>query len=282
MFPVTSFARGTGLTPRFLGQFLLEQGEIDARELRDATDLMFWTNRAIGEIAQQRGYLSRADVRRILRAQASSDALFGDLAVELGLLTSERLAELLERQRARQLRLGDALVELGFVTRERIAELLPLFEEEQRAFRPEHRQLPPELASSRPACALLDQLPRIALRSGALGLKVGAWRLWSGEPELDHRGRFTLGADPGLVVGLALDEPTARTLALRDEESRPDGAPSSASIFLRFLDLASDAIAAGLEGDRPSVRAGELPERGFVFDLVSVSGRGLLVMQPGD
>ena len=48
-----------------------------ARQLRDATDLMFWANRALGEIALKCGYMTGSDMERILRAQERSDTSSG-------------------------------------------------------------------------------------------------------------------------------------------------------------------------------------------------------------
>ena len=91
------------MVPRFLGQFLIDEGEIDARQLRDATDLMFWGNRALGEIALKCGYMTGSDMERIFCAQEHSDTLFGDLGVEMGVLTRRQVDDLMDRQRSRHM-----------------------------------------------------------------------------------------------------------------------------------------------------------------------------------
>jgi len=101
------------LRPKFFGQFLIDEGVIEAGQLRQANDHLYFLNRVLGELAIKKNYMSREDVERVKRAQLACDALFGELAQELGLLTPAQLAELLTSQSARQARVGEALVELG-------------------------------------------------------------------------------------------------------------------------------------------------------------------------
>ena len=273
------------MVPRFLGQFLIEEGEIDARQLRDATDLMFWANRALGEISLKCGYMTGSDMERILHAQERSDALFGDLAVEMGVLTQRQVDDLMDRQRSRHMRLGDALVELDFSTRERIADLAQRFEAEQRAFLPENRQLPPELASRPLVGFLLDALPRLSLRSAAVGLKVGLTRPWSGASEDPWRGSLAIRGDTELDVGVSFDSATAQMLARgrRGDLHQTMTPEASEAAFQHFQDQMAEAISAAAEAEGcrvTDVRQGSLPEAGFAFDVVSVCGRGLLVVAP--
>ena len=273
------------MVPRFLGRFLIEEGEIDARQLRDATDLMFWANRALGEIALKCGYMTGSDMERILHAQERSDALFGDLAIEMGVLTRRHVDDLMDRQRSRHMRLGDALVELGFSTRERIAELAQRFEEEQRAFLPENRQLPPELASRPLVGFLLAALPRLSLRSAAVGLKLGLARPWSGASPNPWRGGLSIRGETELDVGVSFDSGTLQMLTRgrRGDLRRTVTPEESEAAFAHFLEQIAEAVSTAPEAEGcqvTDVRQRSLPEAGFAFDLVSVSGRGLLVVAP--
>jgi len=64
---------------KFFGQVLLEQGEIDELQLRQALDLMERENRTIGELAVSAGFASEAEGRRVNGEQRRLDLSFGEL-----------------------------------------------------------------------------------------------------------------------------------------------------------------------------------------------------------
>jgi len=120
-------------TVRFFGQYLLERGRIDHRQLLAAVEYQNVTNARLGTLALGKGYLTEAQVQRINLAQRTTDRLFGDLAVDLGLLTTEQLHELIELQKSHRIFLGEALIEKGFLTREEVEAELAQFRADQQA-----------------------------------------------------------------------------------------------------------------------------------------------------
>ena len=87
----------------FFGQFLIERGEIDEAELREALNLMEYENRTLGEIAVDVNYTSAADARRVNGEQRRLDH-----HLRRGYAVGRRFEELRIRQ-----------PELGCVVRER-------------------------------------------------------------------------------------------------------------------------------------------------------------------
>ena len=58
---------------KFFGQFLIEQGEVDSSQLREALDLLARTNRSVGQIAVAEGMLTQADAERVHTSQRNVD-----------------------------------------------------------------------------------------------------------------------------------------------------------------------------------------------------------------
>ena len=93
----------------FFGQFLIERGEIDAVQLREALDLMEQENRTLGELAAAAGYATAADARRVNGEQRRLDLPFGEIALRMGVLNSVELEDLLLVQHETRLHLHDAI-----------------------------------------------------------------------------------------------------------------------------------------------------------------------------
>jgi hypothetical protein len=108
----------------FLGQFLLERGEIDSQGLSLALELMEHENPTLGELAAEMGFASEAECRRVFGEQRRRDRPFGELALQMGVLNSVELDEVLEQQQQRRIGLGEALVRLSLQPVDRVRQLL--------------------------------------------------------------------------------------------------------------------------------------------------------------
>lgn len=100
------------------GQYLLEEGVIDAEQLYEALQHQQHNNRVLGELACEEGMLSAGQVGQILEWQLCEDRDFGEVAVEMGMLDEASLEKLLRIQKDKHLYLGDALVAIGALEQE--------------------------------------------------------------------------------------------------------------------------------------------------------------------
>ena len=148
------------MSVKFFGQFLIEQGEIDAGQLREALERMQSRNRSLGDLAIAEGLLAPGDAERINAAQREVDRPFGELAVSMGLLPAEDVEKLLRRQREQRLPLGEALLELGHLPVTRLGALLDCFKIDQSPYETGQILLPSALTRLRLAPLILDLLPR--------------------------------------------------------------------------------------------------------------------------
>jgi hypothetical protein len=280
---------------KFFGQFLFENGVVDRRQLKDAGDLMYWINRRIGELAAKMGYMTRQEVDRIHRAQRSSDMPFGELAIELGLLTREQVEELLAEQSTRQLRLGEALIELGYLEEDRLKQLLERFDADQAAYKPENLRTPDPLRGSTLFGLVLDQVPRIAMRTALLPVKIGAYRDWTAGAGYEYKASISIRAEEVLDLGIAADEGFMKAVAAADEGFMKAVASATrgpeddeldrealADMLLAFLNILAGGARSSLEDRGKTVeitalRRDELPSAGFAFDFITVTGKGLLI-----
>jgi len=109
------------------GQFLLEQGLINADQLTGGLEYQQNNNKVLGELALENGMLERDEILQICEWQLAVDKGFGQIAVEMGFLSQKNLDSLVALQKERHLYLGDALVRLGFITAEDLKRELELF-----------------------------------------------------------------------------------------------------------------------------------------------------------
>jgi hypothetical protein len=253
---------------RYFGQFLIDEGEVDEAQLKDACDLMYWVNRSLGELAVKTGFLTHADVERVCRAQTTSDALFGELAIDLELLSHEQVAELLASQRSSQLRLGEALVELGHLDPVRLRQLVDRHVSEQAQFSPENRQLPEVLQDSDLPHLFLEAVPKVALRTALLHVRVGGHRVWHGGDPFEARARIRVAGPAPLELGIA---------------ATAEFPGAVGDTVAGFLARATRFAALRLPSP-PSVgepKRDVFPTSGIAFDFISIRGDGLLVLNPG-
>ncbi len=198
---------------KFFGQYLIEQGEIDAAQLREALDLMDGQNRQLGEIAVQKGYLRQADADRINLQQRSTDRQFGELAVETELLTAAQMDEIVALQQETRLFIGEALVQLESVSADCLPTLLDQFKVDQEPYESEGRTLVPQFDGNPVARLVLDLLPKFCMRIAKVHVKTGQGQPLSETASYHFNVGLTMHGPPSLVVILVADETFARQLA---------------------------------------------------------------------
>jgi hypothetical protein len=278
------------MSVKFFGQFLLERGEIDEVDLRQALDLMEQENQTLGELAVARGFASAADTRRVNGEQRRLDLRFGELAVRMGVLNSVELEELLIVQLETRLNIEDAVVRLGLLPEDRVGLLLDDFKQEQeREFGGScDIDLLPALRGNAVAERLLSLLPRLFRRVARIEVKLG-----SGEPLdclLPHVlvASLEIVGNRGLVMTLAAERSLGEKLAVG--VSGIDDASLAAELAVdalgEFLNvLAGNVVAAleaeGLENRLEAPKFGVLPTAGTRFSIASDYGEAVFVLVPG-
>ncbi len=278
-------AEGGRLSIKFFGQFLVEDGEVDASHLKDAADLMYWVNRRVGELAAKKGYMTRVDVDRIHRAQLSSDVPFGELAVRLNLLTQTQVLELIREQSANQLHIGEALVELGFLEEDLLQELVDRYDADQEGYAAQHTRIPEELSESPLAEFILDQVPKVALRTALFRVKIGSHREWTDRERCEFGAMISIRGDDAVDLGITADEVFMKTLfaATLEPGAEEPSRETLTDMLCAFLKVVAGSTGAGLEKRRIELKVAlpkrdELPAAGFAFELVSLKGRGQLII----
>jgi len=272
---------------KFFGQFLIERGEIDAGQLREALECMQARNRSLGDLAIAAGLLAPEDAARLNAAQRKVDRPFGELAVAKGLLSREILERLVRHQREARLPLGEALVVLGHLSATRLGALLDQFKIDQSPYETGQRSLPSALVGVRIAALTLDLLPRFCMRVAHLYVKLAPARPHDADLGLPHRAALGVRGSQPLEIGLAADDEVASALAGGiSGQPRPSLEGSLVGDGLgEFLDLLVGNALAALEREGvfsclEPVRRGALPAAGHVFDWIATVGRGALVVAP--
>ena len=119
------------MSVKFFGQFLIEKGVIDKKQLLDAVEYQQNVNIKLGTLAIDRGFMNHEQVQEIIELQKKENKFFGELAVEKGYLTEEQLNELLNQQKSDRVYLGEALVEKGYLSLAELEKFLKEFKESQ-------------------------------------------------------------------------------------------------------------------------------------------------------
>lgn len=276
------------MSVKFFGQFLIDQGEVDAGDVREALALMDRENATIGEIAREQGYLRAYDVPRIHAEQRARDLPFGDLAVEMGLLAPQQLVDVLQRQRSRRLPIGQALVRLGRLSSDRLALMLDAFKADQEPYEVGEPRMPDGLVSRRVACCLVDLLPRFLMRVARIEAKVGDLQIFSDSPEFAQvRVSIPLRGARGIEVTLVSDLDFAEALAcatsgLSRRDLDPEMVADGVGEFLNVL-AGNAASATAKQGHRIEVGPPDYeaePCHGWSVELAVGVGRAALVLAP--
>ena len=276
------------MSVKFFGQFLIEEGEVDAADVREALELMERENATIGEVARMQGYMRPEDIERVHGAQRSRDLPFGDLAVEMGLLTPQQLVDVLQRQSSRRLPIGQALVRLGRLPGDRLALLLDAFKADQAQYDLSDRELPDGLSSHRVARYVVELMPRFLMRMARIDAKLGEIRAFDGMPEF-ARVRVSIplvggrGIDVTLISDLEFGEALASaTSGLAGSELDPELVADGVGEFLNVL-AGNAASAMTKEGHPTEVGPPDyeaLPSHGWSVEMTVGVGRATVVLSP--
>jgi hypothetical protein len=271
---------------KFFGQFLIEQGEVDAGHVREALDLLEDRNSTIGEIAVGQGLLRAEDADRVNLAQRGVDKTFGDLAVELGVLANQDLVVCLQLQRESRLMIGEALVEIGHLPGDRLGTLLDAFKVDQADYAlGVIQQLPDPLANNRVAPYVIDLLPKFANRMAGVSIKMDLPQVLVECPPFPHRISLPIHGQRGLEVTLVGDSQFCTRIA-----SAASGLPEDAidaELLVdgvgEFLNVVCGNAMSALERDGVMTQLGvpdydaELAD-GWLFDMATSRGRAALVL----
>jgi CheY-specific phosphatase CheX len=274
------------MSVKFFGQFLIDQGEIDAGHLREALDLMDRENKLLGQIAIDRGFMKADDVERINGTQRTRDVTFGDLAVEMGLLDSRQLVDIVRRQRSQRLPIGQALVRLGYLSSDRLGILLDAFKSDQSPYSASCMPLPDALTNHRASRFILELLPRFMLRVAHMEAKIGDIRVFDRPPTFAHVRvsvpiRGTRGLDVALVSDLDFAEAVAAAATgLASKDLDLEMVTDGVGEFLNVL-VGNAVSAIAKEGVRvelgPPDYEAELCD-GWIVDLAVARGRAAMVL----
>lgn len=104
----------------FFGQFLLDRGVINERQLQQALAYQNTVNIRVGTLAIDQGLMNHTQVQEIMELQKRRNQLFGELAIAQNYLTREQLEDLLKQQSDNRVYLGEVLLELHFITLEEL------------------------------------------------------------------------------------------------------------------------------------------------------------------
>ncbi len=274
------------MSVKFFGQFLIDQGEVDASHVREALGLMEDENPTISEIAISQGHMTQVDAVRVSAKQRTRDLVFGDLAVEMELLTSEQLVDVVQRQRTRRLPVGQALVRLGHLPNDRLGLLLDAYKTDQARYEIAEIALPDGLASRRVTRYVLEFLPRFLMRVARLRAKVGEIQSFDVAPEfVEIKVSVSFKGVRGLEVALVSDLEFAEALSittsgLSARDLDPEMVADGVGEFLNVL--AGNAASAVIkEGHRIELGPPDYDAElcgGWCVDLAVGTGRAALVL----
>ncbi len=120
---------------RFFGQFLLENGVIDAKQLLAAISFQEKTNLKFGDTAINLGLLDEERLGKVFALQRAEDLKTGEAALKLGFLTQAQIDQVLRAQQNGHVMIGEALVQTSALTRENLEKQLVAFKADQEPYR---------------------------------------------------------------------------------------------------------------------------------------------------
>lgn len=115
---------------QFFGNYLLNKGLVDTKQLSDALAVQKQTRPRLGVLAINAGYMTAEQVDMVHAEQQRVDKRIGDIACDMGFLTHDQVEELLSSQGAAHLQLGQALVNSGAMTNAAFADALNSYKNE--------------------------------------------------------------------------------------------------------------------------------------------------------
>jgi hypothetical protein len=265
-------------TAKFFGQFLLEQGELDDAELRQALDLMELENQTLGELAVAAGFASDADCRRVNGEQRRRDLPFGELAVQMGVLSTVELEELLQQQRETRLDLGAAVVRLGLLPDDHVRVLRDRFKSEQSEVAGDACDLPGPLQGHRTAELTVSALPRFCRWVARMQAIVGPGRELETLPDDALVASLSVIGIQGLRITMIVKAPFGGKLASGILGLPLDDLAAELALEAvgEFLNVLMGNVVSALEEEAIELRLesptyGVLPTSGWCFPIATES-----------
>lgn len=270
---------------KFFGQFLIEQGEVDADQLCQALELMNDHNKQLGEIAVEKGYLLQSESDWINLRQRTTDQSFGELAEQVGMTSREQLDEVVELQRTTRLQIGEALVTLECIAEDKLPTLLDQFKVDQAPYEVQNRSLNPELDDNPVAHLVLNLLPKFCMRMAKVPVKMGVGRPLGESTSHAFKVGLAMHGPPNLEVTLLSDDTFSRHLAASVSGMNPDRLTDElvADGVGEFLNVLCGNAVAALERDGILVTLDPpvcniAPQTGIAFDLTVGDGCASVVL----
>lgn len=196
----------------FFGQYLLERGAIDRRQLLDALDRQRARNRSLPEVAVHEGLLDEATAAAIDTTYRTGIAPVEELLMAIGGLTPDQVERLQVMQRSDWVRIGAALVEGGHLTEPEVETHFAAYRARERSLEDEVRagfERVPSVsvveASVRLGMHHVGRLVGVATKIASVGVlpqlpPPGERRRSSQQIVGDTRFMITLDLPPGLAT----------------------------------------------------------------------------------
>jgi CheY-specific phosphatase CheX len=271
---------------KFFGQFLIDQGEVDASHVRQTRELMEDENPTLGELAIKQGYMNQRQAIQVSAEQRYHDRPFGDLAVQMGFLNREQLVEIVQLQRTLRLPIGEALVRLGHIEGDRLGTLLDEYKADQAAYDVGQRDLPDALANHCATRSVLELLPRFLMRVARIQAKLGEVVPFEAKPDFAEicvsvHVRGVRGLEVALVADMEFAEALAMAASgLQPSDLDPEMVADGVGEFLNVL--GGNAVSAVTkEGQRVELGPPDYDATlgdGWTVDLAVGTGRAALVL----
>lgn len=252
---------------RFFGQYLLENGVIDAKQLLAAISYQEKTNLKFGDTAISLGLLSQEQLASIFALQRTKDLKTGEAAIELGFLKEEQIDQVLRAQKNSHVMIGQALVSTGALGKEQLERHLSAFKIDQEPYRVSEgiaEGMDPS-GIGRPAA---DLALKFLLRLANFNMKLAAVSVGALEeptlPTYTARVGFT-GDTEGEIALRASTSICARIASsMLGEPVSPDNAPVILDATSEFLNVVGGNLSAavartGKKLELAAPRHGELP-----------------------
>ena len=255
---------------RFFGQFLLENGVINAQQLLEATSYQEKMNLKFGDTAIQLGLLDKDRLAKIFALQRSEDIKTGEAGIKLGFLKKAQVDQVLRAQKNSHVMIGAALVKTGALTDAQLSEQLQVFKKDQEAYQLS-TGLPHQKDATGLAAPAIDLTVKFLMRLANLQVKLldvryslakaGDGTTYTARVAFtgDHEGEIALRASDRVCAQIAsgmLGEPVA-----------PDAKSVILDATSEFLNVVGGNLAAvgarqGKKVELSTPRSGDVPTDG--------------------
>ncbi len=271
--------------PRFFGEFLVANGEVDEGHIQEALTLCERVNVRVGDIARHEGWLDGTQICEVLERQRTIDRRFGEIAISLGYLSESQLQTLVHRRTTTHLYIGEALVQLGVLSTEDLSQALERYKAEVAEFS-ERDQVPMEVMGNAVAAEILGALPRISARVGGIQILTHWAPEWCEDPELPLRSWIRVESERPLVVGIAASTALAESLAAGMLICEPSNLSRDdvEGALGKYLNLLVGSTGNNIPQECETIRISppqteDFPDQGFGLRLVTNRGPGCLLLQ---